>query len=301
MTISKGKKAILTAGLSVGVAVLLLSYAAYGWFTSTSTVTATGMTMSASAPNSIQISLVGDDDDKNWSDKVDVNVKEILKKQPGLGEMSPNSNLYILPASTLAGFDNTFFATISAKSNGQFTDDAVFTEGKPVHKATDGYEGHYVDIPLYFRNQGEDLVTLALDKNGDTNSKPTAITTEKKDNEITKIARVAFLDENKTLNSMKATTPLVLAGDGANTIQVVTGIDAPAVLEESKYLEFDAVTKLSKAGIIKVEPAVYGGENGTEYKVASMIVRIWIEGQDQACTVKVGNQIFKVDLKFTVK
>lgn len=299
MTVSKGKKAIFAAGLSVGVAVLLLSYAAYGWFTSTSTVTATGMTMSASAPDNIQISLIGDDNDKNWSDMVAVDIKEVIAKQ--IENFDKTANLFILPVSSLAGFDSTFFATISAKADGSATDDAVFIDGLSVHKATDGYEGHYVDIPLYFRNQGADAITLALDKAGNgISDKPTAITPVKQGSKIADIARVAFLSQDKLKNSMKTDTPLVLTGDGAISPKVLVG-KTPTTFGDSKYILFTNDTKLSIDDIIKVEPASYGGTDGTAYQVASMVVRIWIEGQDQACTVSVGNQEFTVDLKFSVR
>lgn len=177
----------------------------------------------------------------------------------------------------------------------------MFIDGLSVHKATDGYEGHYVDIPLYFRNQGADAITLALDKAGNgISDKPTAITPVKQGSKIADIARVAFLSQDKLKNSMKTDTPLVLTGDGAISPKVLVG-KTPTTFGDSKYILFTNDTKLSIDDIIKVEPASYGGTDGTAYQVASMVVRIWIEGQDQACTVSVGNQEFTVDLKFSVR
>lgn len=286
------KKQIVFSGACLFLATALLAYSSWAWFVSARDVKATGITLDVMAPNNIQISLTGGDDDAQWAEELSINTSDILAAQ--IADFNASKAVYVLPASTYGGFDGTVFATSRAKNNGEAYEDTVFYNGHALRYTaqSDSYEGHYIDIPLYFRTRDVNGASLYLEKNH--NEKKTAISSLD-DSDIYKIARVAFLNEEKTGNALGSTLPLVYAEEDRQTASVVTAQTAGFAVPE--YITF-GTDGFSNQCVVQIP----GREDGSaKPKIQKAVLRIWIEGQDRSCTSVMGNKKFSVSFVFTAK
>lgn len=284
-------KRILVSAACLGMASLLLVYASWAWFSSSRAVRATGITLHVQTPNNVQISLTGGDSDTEWTEALEVDTKTLLASQ--IADFDPARPVFILPASTYAGMEDTVYATSRAKSDGQAYEDTIFYAGKPIvfSSQSGSYEGHFLDVPLYFRTRDESGVSLHLSK---TEPGHTTGLASSDGSEIHKIARVAFLSGDKTANALGGTAPLVYAEEDRQTASVVTGESHSFALPQ--YLAFSG--GVSEQSVVEIGGPVT--ENGvTKPAVQKAVLRIWIEGQDSRCTMNMGKKTFSVDLAFT--
>lgn len=274
------KKSLIFSALCVASIIIVLGYSAYGWMSMNNQVRAVGKNITVTVPENLHISLSPSD---GWTSTLNVNMEDIVK-QATSGDTTPfnpggSERFYLLPASTYNGVNDTIWQTGQAKDNGAPADGAVFDLGHRIkwNASTTSFEGHFIDVPLYFRTDGEVDLKIALYE--DT----TAITPDT--NNINKIVRVAFLNPACTASSMGNAEPLVLAGNES------TGVFNGKVIKNAtekippKYLSY--TNKLSKQLFTVAHDAV-----------TQITVRIWIEGQDQNCVAKLGGQSFSVSLGF---
>lgn len=284
---SSAKKSVLLSALCVAVAALLLGYSGYGWMTMSRQVRAIGQNVSIAVPENLQISLSGTDG--SWSDSVTVELKYIVEKITE-NDTSPNKpfnpdqgeGFYLLPASSYNGTNHTIWQTGSAKHDGSPADGAVFEEGHRIlwNASTSSFEGHYIDVPLYFRTDGETELRIAL-------SQTTTSITSGDTSDIDKVVRVAFLNDAGTASSMGDEEPLVFASP--NSTGVFNGVvrkDATHTISP-QYLRF---TNTNLQQLFTVTPR----------EVTKITVRIWVEGQDVNCVAKIGGKQFSVSLGFCV-
>lgn len=294
------KKNILISSCGLGLAVLCLGYASFAWFTLGRTVYADGISLDVTAPNNIQISLKNSTDDADWSEHVTVDIKDVAE-QAVQGYDKTQDNMFLLPSSTYAGFNDTVFYTTRAKTDGSTYENTVFNKGGMVKQTKDGFEGYYFDVPLYLRSATDDQngVDLFLDQNKGDSPNGTYILPTIADNNLYKTARVAFLNEDGTKNAMNSTEPLVLASPdrGVTTGVITSDTVVGGTPIAPVYLSF--TNNISDMAITHLNPAEYSGNN-VNYSVTAITVRIWVEGQDKYCVVGVGGKSFTVGLKFTV-
>lgn len=293
MKITKTKKLIVSAAC-LGMASLLLVYASWAWFSSTRAVKAAGITLHVKTPDNIQISLTGGAADAEWTEALDVDTDAVLAAQ--IDNFDASRPVFVLPASTYAGFDHTLYATSRAKTDGQAYEDTTFYAGRPIgFSAQSGsYEGHYLDVPLYFRTWDESGASLHLSKTADGPPATRIISTD--GSAIHTIARVAFLNGDKTQNAVGETIPLVYAEEDRQTASVVTGESHSFAVPD--YLTFSG--GLSDRRVVELAGPVE--ENGvTKLDVQKIVLRIWIEGQDNRCTMNMGKKTFTVHLAFAAK
>lgn len=279
------KKALMISALCVASAVILLGYSAYGWMTMSRQVRAVGQNVSVTVPENLQISLSADGE---WAESVNTYLEEIVEgiTKDDTSPLKPfnpggSERFYLLPASSYNGVNGSIWKTESAKFDGSPSDSAVFEEGHRIqwNASTTSFEGHYIDIPLYFRTDGENELRIAL--YNDT----TSVTPDT--NGINQIVRVAFLRSDCTASSMGDNEPLVYACSestgvfGGNVIKNATEKIPP------KYLEF---TDKKTQQLFTVRPG----------EVTQITVRIWVEGQSVNCVAAIGGQSFSVSLGFCI-
>lgn len=275
---SNARKSVFISACSVAVAILLLGYSAYGWMTVSREVRAVGQNLSVDAPNNLEIALSADGP---WAGTVTVPLSEIVQTLTENDETKfdaeSDSKFFLLPASSYNGTDNTMWQTGVATG---VLDTTVFSKGHRVQWNTDmkAFEGHWVDVPLYFRTQSGKALTAGLQQDECT------VTTAGKEPGILNVVRAAFLSEDTTKSADGTDTPLVFEKN-AQTVTVVTGATDTTV---PAYLEFtDGKTKK-----IFTVPA--------DGSACCIVVRIWAEGQDSNCVAKIGGQAFDLSLGFTV-
>ena len=285
----------------VVIATMLLAYSTYAWFTVTRTVKAQGIELSVTTSNDIQISLTGGSDVTEWSDTVTINMKDVVKSQ--LPEFDTET-FYLLPASSFSAFKDQIFTTTRAMTDGSAYADTVFNPAHTVVKNQEAYEGHYIDIPLFFRTGWDEDIAIYLIKeiNGVV---ATYIIPVNNVSNIAKTVRVAFLnvDRNETSFGGDNTEPLVYANaDHGETPYVIN--DEYPNSEGGKlapeYMLFNTDTKMSIKPVLNLTHAVYDSSGTVSYTVSEMIVRIWIEGQDSNCVAAIGGKSFSVGIGFAV-
>ncbi|MGN1095846.1 MAG: hypothetical protein ACI4QR_05615, partial [Eubacteriales bacterium] len=227
-------------------------------------------------------------------DTVSVDMSEIVKEIVGETFDPESDRFYLLPASTYSGFNGTIWQTGSAKNDGSYAEGAIFEAGHKIkwNTSTSAFEGHFIDVPLYFRTDGGQDLNIALSESA-TSINP--VNENGNDNDIEKAVRVAFLNKDCDKTSMGAGVdkPLVLASKNSTGLhdgEVIESVDAAGNISSAippKYLSFTDG---------KTEQLFTVNHEG----VTQITVRIWVEGQDKSCIAKIGGQTFSVSLGFCV-
>ncbi|MDD6094965.1 MAG: hypothetical protein PUC29_04395, partial [Clostridia bacterium] len=242
-----------------------------------------GQRVSVSVPDNLLISL---SPDGGWTDCVNVDLQEVVKELTN-GDPKPfteDSQFYLLPASTYDGTEGTVYETGSANNDGSAADNAVFMPGHKIcwNKDTSAFEGHWIDVPLYFKTDSQSSVSVALSQEG---TKVTSVGEE--NGSIVNTVRAAFLNKECTAPST-GTEPLVFAPSSSTGVFKNEIILSPTERTAPKYLSF---TGGKSTELFKINP---NGEN----PVKCITVRIWIEGQDESCVAQIGGKTFSLSLKF---
>lgn len=288
---TKEKRGLLAGtAFSAFAAVLALTYAGYAWFQISRAVTAEQISLAVAAPNNVEISLDGL---TGWTQNL------VVDDMQKLHDDGLIVNGKISPASSLNGFDGQIFETRRANAAGRSDSDTPFSVAKGIVNTAEGYEGFYLDLPLYFRTGAEADVPLYLVEtlNG---VKATDFVPVKEGQNLYKTARIAFLSEQDgslVRNAMGGDTPLVLASSAADTASVVTQAAPGGSKVPPQYIAFQ--NNYSTKPIMALPAAQY--EGGAQYQVVKTTLRIWIEGEDEACLMDVGGQSFQVNLAFASK
>lgn len=266
------------------VSAIMLSTATYAWFTMNKDAHVTNIELTASTPSSIEISLGHyDDATKTAALNADADKWAI---SVSFGDLYKNVGA-LMPASNATGAADKFFAATDAVTAGTATTfkgvskmaEINYTNTDPMDK------GYYVDIPVWLRTRGstEDAtITLnqtssfVLETAGDAGTK------------ISKSVRVAFIAEAPTAEAPDATkTSMWNPNNGTYfTPQgAVSAID-PAVAKTMptfvKETTLDANNAVTQTGdtLVTLPAVTADSPTGAPRKV---IMRIWIEGEDNAC------------------
>lgn len=285
------RESLIEVIITLFVAVLVVSYASYAWFTMSSTDLANGISLNISVPDNLLISLTGQNG--SWTEDLNITQDDIKK----LNTNQTIKPFCLLPSSSLTGFNNSFYVTSSAKITGEAIPGTYFKNATP-NILNDGiYQGYYVDIPIYFKTEDNIDFDLYLEKTVSgisTSISPSTNVSE----DIYKSARVAFLSTSKDKNSMNTFIPLILASDESHNLTAITS--SSIVDGDPKPISYIPFTGgFSDVPIVNIKGMDY---SGTEFEsITKIVLRIWIEGQDPSCTVGHGGQNFSVSLKFTRK
>lgn len=287
------KRGLLLSAASVGVAILMLGYSAFGWMTMSRTLRAQGMNVSVFVPEGLEIST---EENGDYADHVEVNLKEIVRDMTlgGAVEFRPETDsFYLLPASSYEGL--TIWQTGNSDGTGVAKcAENEFQSGHPVmyNTVNKTFEGHYIDVTLWLRTPKPDGSAVALNK------AETAVTSTDSAT-IKNTVRAAFLNADATgisYGGNEGYDTLVYADPARWTAKVVTESTVPGVskyIEPPKYMTFGSSVSEQTVCVI---PAVAAGET---YAKASLTVRIWIEGQDDACIADIGGRSFDLKIGFS--
>ena len=164
--------------------------------------------------------------------------------------------------------------------------------GAVVNAAENDGSGYYLDIPVWFRTTSTDAVTLGLEveiKNSSDDDTKSV---------LYKAARVAILPETKSAQKVFSETGAKYYKDGK---AVAT---AGATLAAS-YGDVSAATEATVTGGKVTNPdattqvATVTASTGTGYGGAvKYYIRVWLEGEDEACWNANAGQDFVINLKF---
>lgn len=321
---TSAKKKLIPAVAMLTTSAVMLSTATYAWFTMSREVEVTGIKLTATTPQTIEVSLgkatagatitskteatEPGDDEKLWSNK------------------AATSSVYasfgkLIPASSTDG--TNLYYTTKAKENGKSVDITganAFTQATENNNAgwtfqtagassetesnltadTKG-EGYYLDIPVWFRTTSSTEVKLGVKATFEN-------TADKADEEIYKAARVSIIDA-KTAKATNGSSGVIASSDAVYYNEgSKAAVKAAAATEDAAYGKVTSVVQCdvntdkqvtnatNATTVAKVTP-VASGKTGYG-DVTQYYIRVWLEGEDQACWNGTASQSFNINLQF---
>lgn len=309
---TSAKKKLIPAVAMLTTSAVMLSTATYAWFTMSREVEVTGIKLTATTPQTIEISLGQATTSNTLTHGVEAtapNSDDMWTHTAATGSVYQDFGK-LIPVSSVDGFN--MFYTEKATENGKKVSDVPnpFTKaetavgwefkeggksaetGAVVNAAENDGSGYYLDIPVWFRTTSTDAVTLGLEveiKNSSDDDTKSV---------LYKAARVAILPETKSAQKVFSETGAKYYKDGK---AVAT---AAATLTDS-YGDVSVATEV-KATDGKVTNAANATQVATVTKstntgygdAVKYYIRVWLEGEDEACWNANAGQDFQVNLKF---
>ena len=309
---TSAKKKLIPAVAMLTTSAVMLSTATYAWFTMSREVEVTGIKLTATTPQTIEISLGQATTSNTLTHGVEAtapNSDDMWTHTAATGSVYQDFGK-LIPVSSVDGFN--IFYTEKATENGKKVSDVPnpFTKaetavgwefkeggksaetGAVVNAAENDGSGYYLDIPVWFRTTSTDAVTLGLEveiKNSSDDDTKSV---------LYKAARVAILPETKSAQKVFSETGAKYYKDGK---AVAT---AGATLAAS-YGDVSAATEATVTGGKVTNPdaatqvATVTASTGTGYGGAvKYYIRVWLEGEDEACWNANAGQDFVINLKF---
>lgn len=309
---TSAKKKLIPAVAMLTTSAVMLSTATYAWFTMSRKVEVTGIKLTATTPQTIEISLGQATTSNTLTHGVEAtapNSDDMWTHTAATGSVYQDFGK-LIPVSSVDGFN--MFYTEKATENGKKVSDVPnpFTKaetavgwefkeggksaetGAVVNAAENDGSGYYLDIPVWFRTTSTDAVTLGLEveiKNSSDDDTKSV---------LYKAARVAILPETKSAQKVFSETGAKYYKDGK---AVAT---AGATLAAS-YGDVSAATEATVTGGKVTNPdattqvATVTASTGTGYGGAvKYYIRVWLEGEDEACWNANAGQDFVINLKF---
>lgn len=309
---TSAKKKLIPAVEMLTTSAVMLSTATYAWFTMSREVEVTGIKLTATTPQTIEISLGQATTSNTLTHGVEAtapNSDDMWTHTAATGSVYQDFGK-LIPVSSVDGFN--MFYTEKATENGKKVSDVPnpFTKaetavgwefkeggksaetGAVVNAAENDGSGYYLDIPVWFRTTSTDAVTLGLEveiKNSSDDDTKSV---------LYKAARVAILPETKSAQKVFSETGAKYYKDGK---AVAT---AGATLAAS-YGDVSAATEATVTGGKVTNPdaatqvATVTASTGTGYGGAvKYYIRVWLEGEDEACWNANAGQDFVINLKF---
>lgn len=314
---TSAKKKLIPAVAMLTTSAVMLSTATYAWFTMSREVEVTGIKLTATTPQTIEISL-----GKATTGNTLTAGKEATA--PGTDETlwshtAATGSVYkdfgkLIPASSVNGFD--MFYTVKATENGKKVSDV----DNPFNKATTaaGWEfqdggkssekgdavtavdkdgsGYYLDIPVWFRTTNTSDVNLGLDVEVKQGSDSDTTT------ELYKAARVAILPETKSAQNVFLGAK---GNDATNYYTDGKAVSTAAATLTASYGEVSVATEVTATdgkvtnAANATQVATVTASTGTGYGDAvKYYIRVWLEGEDEACWNANAGQDFQINLKF---
>ncbi|WP_456033157.1 hypothetical protein [Ruminococcus sp.] len=309
---TSAKKKLIPAVAMLTTSAVMLSTATYAWFTMSREVEVTGIKLTATTPQTIEISLGQATTSNTLTQGVEAtapNSDDMWTHTAATGSVYKDFGK-LIPVSSVDGFN--MFYTEKATENGKKVSDVPnpFTKaenavgwefkeggksaetGDVVNAAENNGSGYYLDIPVWFRTTSTDAVNLGLEveiKNSSDDDTKSV---------LYKAARVAILPETKSAQKVFSETGAKYYKDGK---AVAT---AGATLAAS-YGDVSAATEATVTGGKVTNPdaatqvATVKASTGTGYGDAvKYYIRVWLEGEDEACWNSNAGQDFVINLKF---
>lgn len=309
---TSAKKKLIPAVAMLTTSAVMLSTATYAWFTMSREVEVTGIKLTATTPQTIEISLGQATTSNTLTHGVEAtapNSDDMWTHTAATGSVYQDFGK-LIPVSSVDGFN--MFYTEKATENGKKVSDVPnpFTKaetavgwefkeggksaetGAVVNAAENDGSGYYLDIPVWFRTTSTDAVTLGLEveiKNSSDDDTKSV---------LYKAARVAILPETKSAQKVFSET-------GAKYYKEGKAVATAGATLAASYGDVSAATEATVTGGKVTNPdattqvATVTASTGTGYGGAvKYYIRVWLEGEDEACWNANAGQDFVINLKF---
>lgn len=279
-----GKKKIVSAAAMLMVSVIVLASASYAWFTMSREARVSNLELTASAPDNIQISIGsgiakdGDVDvvvptDADWYvGEIDLADTTVSQKY-NVGKLLPASSLdgvklYDIGDQTILDSTGAIkagvtlkFTQLDAKDNQAKKYKTGSTPDAPTLK---GYEGYFVDVPVWFKAPQAADATEPIKVYLNGIKIEDALPDDGKD--ISPSVRIAVLDTTKATLQGKIAAPAT-----ATNTQVASGAGA---LSNADYVKATSTYSIAPQEILTLN-------TDNDYQ-GNVVLRIWLEGQDSS-------------------
>ena len=276
----KIKQKLIPAIAMLVISAIALTTASLAWFSMSTTATVTTLSLTAATPSNILVKSTWGTaaGDKAFS-KSNISIAVGDGTQAETDGYSNATGLYpMLPTSSISGFETSFFGSRVVGSDGAMTEGFAVVN-RVVEDATscDTVSQYYIDVPLSFITTGPSDVDLLLDY------ARTNVTVSGGASTLYKAVRVAFLNTSTDAKSSLSATNYIFAKDiaTATDFDAVKTLTAGAITatQAQPYMTANTdVLRVIKYATSVAEPTVADAA-GT-----SLVVRIWLEGQDSHCT-----------------
>lgn len=266
---NKNARKLIPAVAMLLVSATMLSTASFAWFSMNNEVSATGMQVNVNAPASLLISNTGADSGFQNT----INVNETAAKT--LGHASSTNGMTLFAA-----------ATDEVEQDGTITPDSTLIEvdnGETYEGAyMDGTVG-YVDYVFWLATSGSEDVEVAIDET------TTKFTTTSGNSALLPAFRFAVLmGTGADTNPGEVSVPQVDSEDANN---VWAGVDnteqAPNAYTSTTYNDIAAVAQYgySEGDSFVANQVILQlpGTSDNNISGTKIVIRIWLEGQDEAC------------------
>ncbi|WP_294098987.1 hypothetical protein [uncultured Ruminococcus sp.] len=316
---TSAKKKLIPAVAMLTTSAVMLSTATYAWFTMSREVEVTGIKLTATTPQTIEISLgrVTDgtvkaptnktEDDELWMNSVATgSVYDTFGRLIPASSTDGNTLYYTTNAISLGRdvqFDNTAtpFANAMSKPVTVTASGKSESTGDLAASTNDSEDGYYLDIPVWFRTTSSTEVKLGVKATFEN-------TADKTDEKIYKAARVSIIDAN-TAKSTTGSAGVIASeeakyynGDTQAAVKTAGVTETEAYGEVKKVVQCEVnpdkqVTNATAATTVaKVTPVAQGKTGYGD--VTQYYIRVWLEGEDEACWNGTASQSFNINLQF---
>lgn len=310
---TSAKKKLIPAVAMLTTSAIMLSTATYAWFTMSREVDVTGIKLTATTPQTIEVSLGKAPTSSDATEAEEPGTTATLWSHAAASSTVYSSFGKLIPASSVNGFN--MFYTTHATENGKKVDttiDGAFSVASTAAKVTfktggasaptstetvsatttKDDEGYYLDIPVWFRTTSTTDVNLGLEVDIKNSSD------DDTESVLYKAARVAILPETKSAQKVFSETGAKYYTDGkavekaADTLAESYGTVSTATevaVSDGKVTNSGEATQV--ATVTKSSGTGYG--DAVKY-----YIRVWLEGEDEACWNANVGQDFVINLKF---
>lgn len=325
---TSAKKKLIPAVAMLTTSAVMLSTATYAWFTMSREVEVTGIKLTATTPQTIEVSLgrattQATIDNTTWATapKNDAADTDLWSNKAATSSVYASFGK-LIPASSTDG--TNLYYTTKAKENGKSVDITganAFTQATENNNAgwtfqtagassetesnltadTKG-EGYYLDIPVWFRTTNVEDVKLGVDV---TVTDPNADDDNTK-GDLYKATRVAILNEDRSAANggvfLGAETDVDTGYYKKKAVRANTGTsenDYYGTVTVAKEVTANTAGQVTNSDSTEVANVTGVGTGKTGYSTpAKYYIRVWLEGEDEACWNANAGQDFVINLKF---
>jgi hypothetical protein len=263
----KMRHKLIPAVIMLLVAAITMSTASYAWFTMSNRVEVTDIQLSVVAPTNLLI--------KNSTAATSAYGNSVqITANPTTGRLNHASSVYGESFFTVAAEDADEYIAVDGTVTGTPTLIAATTS---VADATDGY---YIDFSLDLLNTGETAVTVGIDNVVITSIGTSAAGTT----DIVKVVRFAVLQGGAAYEGLYVYDETEAA---QSTLAYATETTTSA---QTKIVSDDEIFTVAGGGVV-----------ANDAPKTTVVIRVWIEGQDLECITANSDSTFGIAFDFVVK
>jgi hypothetical protein len=264
----KMRHKLIPAVIMLLVAAITMSTASYAWFTMSNRVEVTDIQLSVVAPTNILI--------KNTAAATSTYGNSVqITANPTTGRLNHASSVNGEDFFTVADDDADEYIAVDGTVTGTPTLTSTTTS------VADTIDGYYIDFSLDLINTGENSVQVGIDNVVITSIGTSAAGTT----DIVKAVRFAVLQGSS------AYPGLYVVDDSAEIVEVTEAYNtATTVSAQTKIVSDDDIFTVVGGGVV-----------ANDAPKTTVVIRVWIEGQDAQCITANSDSTFGIAFDFVVK